>query len=77
MCNFNFHHPIAAVSHYAEAEAIESYGYEGKYKLNFVTSAKAIGPIKFSKSKQGTLQSPRYTTYEKLLIAKDVVSLFQ
>ncbi len=69
--------PISAVTHFAEVESIEPYGDGGKYKLNFVAQAKSIGPIKFGGGKQGTLQSPRYTTYEKLLTAKDVMSLFQ
>lgn len=69
--------PISAVTHYAEVESIEPYGDGGKYKLNFTAPAKPIGPIKFGGGKQGTLQSPRYTSYKKLLEAKDVVSLFK
>jgi len=68
--------PVSAVTHYAEVESIEPYGDGGKYKLNFVTSAEPIGPIVFGGAKQGTLQSPRYTTYEKLLSAKEVLDLF-
>ena len=61
----------------AEVESIEPYGDGGKYKLNFIAPAKPIGPIKFGRAKQGILQSPRYTSYEKLLSAKEVVDLFE
>ncbi|MBL1213156.1 MAG: GIY-YIG nuclease family protein [Ignavibacteriae bacterium] len=68
--------PISAVTHYAEVETIEPYGDGGKYKLNFVKHAKPIGPIKFKGGKKGTMQSPRYTTYEKLSSAKTFSNLF-
>ena len=68
--------PISAVTHFAEVVSIEPYGDGGKYKLNFVSPARPIGPIKFKGGKQGTLQGPRYTTYEKLLSANEVMDLF-
>jgi len=68
--------PVSAVTHYAEVDSIEPYGDGGKYKINFVAPAKPIGPIKFGGGKQDTLQSIRYTTYEKLVEAKDLSELF-
>ncbi|MEA1890918.1 MAG: GIY-YIG nuclease family protein, partial [Pseudomonadota bacterium] len=68
--------PISEVTHFAEVESIEPYGDGGKYRLNFVAPAKPIGPIKFGKAKKGVMQSPRYTSYEKLISAKELMDLF-
>lgn len=69
--------PISAITHYAKVDTIEPYGDGGKYKLNFAEPAKEISPIVFGNAKQGTLQSPRYTTFEKLRSAKEVMDLFK
>lgn len=68
--------PISAVTHYAEVDTIEPYGDRGKYKLNFKSSAQPIEPIKFSGAKSGFMQSPRYTSFEKLKKAKKMMDLF-
>ena len=68
--------PVSAVTHYAEVESIEPYGDGGKYQLNFKASAMPIGPIVFGEAKTGSMQSPRYTTFEKLKTAKVVDDLF-
>jgi len=51
-------------------------GEEGKYKLIFAEPAKPIGPIPFADSPQGSMQSPRYTTFDKLMKAKKLTDLF-
>jgi len=68
--------PVSAITHYAEVESIEPYGDGGKYKLNFVGVAKSITPIKLGAAKKGALQSSRYTSYDKLMEAKDIMDLF-
>jgi len=69
--------PVSSVTHYAEVDSIESYGDGGKYKLNFVSEAKVIGPIVFGSAKPGMMQSSRYTSYEKLTSAKELIDLFK
>lgn len=68
--------PVSAVTHFAEVESIELYGDGGKYRLNFKGPAEKIGPIVFGEAKAGSMQSPRYTTFEKLMSAKSLDQLF-
>jgi hypothetical protein len=37
--------PTSAITHVAEVDSIESYGDGGKFRLNFKSPAKSIGPI--------------------------------
>ena len=37
---------------------------------------KEIGPLKYSGQKQGTLRSPRYSTFDKLMRAKNFEEVF-
>lgn len=69
--------PVSEITHFAEVESIEPYGDGEKYKLNFVSPAKPVGPIKYGKAKQGVMQSPRYTSYEKLITANEIMDLFK
>jgi hypothetical protein len=56
--------------------ANEAFGDGAKYKLNFKGQAKKIEPIKFARAPQGIMQSPRYTSIEKLLNAKSWKDVF-
>lgn len=64
--------PISAITHYAEVKSIVPHGDNGKYKLNFLKTAKAIDPIPIADAPSGTMQGPRYTNIKKLLAAKTV-----
>ncbi len=67
--------PVSAITHYAPVDRIEPYGEGGKYRLVFSEKAKAIGPIPIADSAPGSMQGPRYTTFEKLMAAKKVSDL--
>jgi hypothetical protein len=67
--------PVSAITHYAPVARIEPYGEEGKYKLIFSEKATPIGPIPFGDATTGTMQGPRYTTFEKLKTARKISDL--
>ena len=62
--------PVSAITHYARVNSIEPYGESGKYKVVFSEKAQPLQPIPFDKAPGGSIQSPRYTTFEKLKTAK-------
>jgi hypothetical protein len=68
--------PESKITHYAPVSRIEPYGEEGKYKLIFAEPAKPIGPIPFGDASQGSMQGPRYTSLQKLMVAKKLSDLF-
>ncbi len=68
--------PVSAITHVAPVERIEPFGDAGKYRLIFSEPAKTLPtPIPFADARIGSLQGPRYTSYEKLLSAKSVAEL--
>jgi len=68
--------PISAVTHIAPIERIEPFGEEGKYKLVFSEPAKELDEKLVFDLKPGSMQSPRYTSYERLTSAKKMSDLF-
>jgi hypothetical protein len=68
--------PDSAITHFAPVASVEPYGEEGKYKLNLADAAKPIGPIPREDVPSGSMQGPRYTTFQKLLSAKKLADLF-
>ncbi len=67
--------PVSAVTHYAPVDRIEPYGDGKKYKVIFSEKAKAITPIPLGDAPAGSMQGPRYTTFEKLMKANKVTDL--
>jgi hypothetical protein len=69
--------PDSAITYVAEVASIEPWKDTGKYVLNFKEPAKKIGPIPFmSGGKVMAPQAPRYTSYARLLKAKNLDEVF-
>lgn len=68
--------PVSAITHIALVKQIEPYGEAGKYKVIFSEPAKAIDPIPYSDATSGSMQGPRYSSYEKILKAKKLSELW-
>ena len=69
--------PVSAITHYAFVDRIEPYGESGKYKVIFSEKVKAIEPIPYGNAPQGSMQGPRYTTFEKVKTATKVSDLIR
>jgi hypothetical protein len=68
--------PVAEVRNVAEIEKIEPYKDSGKFIVHLKNKTK-VGPIELDKDKKGVApQSPRYTTYDKLLKSKKISELW-
>jgi hypothetical protein len=68
--------PVQAVTHFARVKSIEPWEDSGKFVLNFEEPAAPIGPIPLGKGgRVKAPQSPRYTTHERLLKAKNIDEL--
>lgn len=61
--------PVSAITHIAEIAEIVPYQNSGKYLVRFKSKAKELEkPIALAEGKVGSQpQSPRYTTYEKII----------
>jgi len=70
--------PVSAVTHYAPVDRIEPYGEDGKYKLIFSLKAREVpqGKIPLGDAHPVTVMGPKYTTFAKLITAKQVADLF-
>jgi hypothetical protein len=71
--------PVSAITHVARVKNIERWENTSKYVLNFAEPAKEIGPIKFVPKPNGIVkapQGPRYTTFERLVKAKNLDEAF-
>lgn len=71
--------PTSAITHVAAVKEILPWKGGPKYVLNFKEPAREIGPIKLVPKPKGTvkaIQSARYTSYERLMKAKNLDEAF-
>jgi hypothetical protein len=71
--------PESAITHVAAVKSIERWKDTAKYVLNFSEPAKAVGPIKLLPKPTGKVkapQAPRYTSFERLMKAKNLDEAF-
>lgn len=70
--------PVSAITHIAEIEEIVPYQNSGKYLVRFKSKAKELEkPISLADGKVGSQpQSPRYTTYEKIISSSKLEDLW-
>jgi hypothetical protein len=69
--------PLSAITHLAKVQSIVSFGDTGKYKLIFDGPATTLKtPIAYGNSPRGTMQSPVYTSLQKLQSAQILPDLF-
>jgi hypothetical protein len=69
--------PVQAITHFAPVKSIEPWKDSGKFVLYLSEPAKPIGPIPLVK--HGNVKAPqslRYTSHERLLLAKNLDELF-
>jgi hypothetical protein len=69
--------PVSAITHWALVKEIQPWENTGKFVVDFVDAAKEIGPIPLvPKSRVKALQGPRYTSFDRLQIAKTLDEVF-
>jgi hypothetical protein len=71
--------PESAITHVAEVKKIERWKDSSKYILYFTEPAKAITPIKLIPKPNGKVKAPqsiRYTSFERLMKAKNLDEAF-
>lgn len=69
--------PVSAVTHFAPVASIEPYGDKGKYRVLFAEPALRLSnPVPFGDADKGSMQSCRYTNFNKLQAAKSIADLF-
>ena len=69
--------PISAITHWALVKDIQPWENTGKFVVNFVDSAKEIGPIPLVPTgRVKAFQSRRYTSFDRLQKAKTLDEVF-
>lgn len=70
--------PMSAITYYAEIEKIEKYKDINKYIIKFKDKAEKINSIKLRSNQKGIApQTPRYTSFKKMMSAKSIKQLFE
>ena len=71
--------PESAITHVAAVKNIERWKDTSKFVLNFSEPARAIGPIKLVPKPDGKVrgpQAPRYTSFDRLIKARNLDEAF-
>lgn len=68
--------PISAITHIAEVKTIKQWKDTNKYILYFSESAEKIKKVPLGNNKGKAPQSPRYSSRERILKAKDLDNVF-
>ena len=68
---------MSAITHFARVKSIEPWKETGKFELEFSEPAKEIAHIPMVKGgRVQNFQSPRYTTFGRLMAAKSLDDLW-
>jgi hypothetical protein len=71
--------PVSAITHFAPVKDIQLWKEGSKYVVNFAAPAKPIGPLNLVPKPHGLVKGPqasRYTSYERLMKAKNLDEAF-
>lgn len=68
--------PVSAITHYSAIGELSSLDSVGRYDVTFLGSPNEIVPVRFTASDICAVQSPRYTTLERILNAQSLSHAF-
>ena len=68
--------PVSAITHIAKVKSIEQWKDTNKYIVHFTEPAEAIKKVTLGKTKGKAPQSPRYSSRQRILMAKSMDAVF-